>query len=151
MTCAPSLLKFLGTKLSLQIVKPKAYAEQRLFQAILVQALEDATNLSNYKKETYNKHESHLWFVNNSNDFKEICWGADIDPDFVRGEYLKLIDDGKIKFTKFQLSWIRYRELYRQYRNASDKNERKEIKKLIEKQNFQRAKEQSWGSNEFNP
>jgi hypothetical protein len=141
MTCAPSLLKFLGTKLSLEIVKPKAYAEQRLFQAILVQALEDATNLSNYKKETYNKHESHLWFVNNSNDFKEICWGADIDPDFVRGEYLKLIDDGKIKFTKFQLSWIRYRELYRQYRNASDKEERKEIKKLIEKQNFQRAKE----------
>ena len=141
MTCAPSLLKFLGTKLSLEIVKPKAYAEQRLFQAILVQALEDATNLSNYKKETYNKHESHLWFVNNSNDFKEICWGADIDPDFVRGEYLKLIDDGKIKFTKFQLSWIRYRELYRQYRNCSDKNERKEIKKLLEKQNFQRAKE----------
>ena len=94
MTCAPSLLKFLGTKLSLEIVKPKAYAEQRLFQAILVQALEDATNLSNYKKETYNKHESHLWFVNNSNDFKDICWGADIDPDFVRGEYLKLIDDG---------------------------------------------------------
>ena len=44
MTCAPSLLKFLGTKLSLEIVKPKAYAEQRLFQAILVQALEDATN-----------------------------------------------------------------------------------------------------------
>ena len=51
MTCAPSLLKFLGTKLSLAITKPKAFAEQRLFQAILVQALEDATNPSNFKRE----------------------------------------------------------------------------------------------------
>ena len=53
MTCAPSLLKFLGIKLSLEIVKPKAFAEQRLFQAILVQALEDAVNPSGFKKETY--------------------------------------------------------------------------------------------------
>ena len=50
MTCAPSLLKFLGIKLSLEIVKPKAFAEQRLFQAILVQALEDAVNPSGFKK-----------------------------------------------------------------------------------------------------
>ena len=109
MTCAPSLLKYLGTKLSLAITKPKAFAEQRLFQAIIVQALEDATNPSNFKRETYHKHDSHCWFVDNSDDFQQVCWGAELDPDFVRGEYLKMIDEGKIKFSSMQVSWLRYR------------------------------------------
>ena len=138
MTCAPSLLKFLGTKLSLAITKPKAFAEQRLFQAILVQALEDATNPSNFKRETYHKHDSHCWFVDNSEDFQQVCWGAELDPDFVRGEYLKMVDNGKIIFTKMQVAWIRYRSLYKRYREAKSKDERKEIRALILKENHKK-------------
>ena len=138
MTCAPSLLKFLGTKLSLAITKPKAFAEQRLFQAILVQALEDATNPSNFKRETYHKHDSHCWFVDNSEDFQQICWGAELDPDFVRGEYLKMVDNGKIIFTKRQVAWIRYRSLYKRYREAKSKDERREIRALILKENHKK-------------
>ena len=138
MTCAPSLLKFLGTKLSLAITKPKAFAEQRLFQAILVQALEDATNPSNFKRETYHKHDSHCWFVDNSEDFQQVCWGAELDPDFVRGEYLKMVDNGKIIFTKMQVAWIRYRSLYKKYREAKSKDERKEIRALILKENHKK-------------
>ncbi len=138
MTCAPSLLKFLGTKLSLEIIKPKSFAEQRLFQAILVQALEDAVNVSGFKKETYHKHDSHRWFMENSIDFNDVCWGADMDPEFVRGEYLKLVDTGKIHFTKLQKSWITYRNLYKRYRAASSKEERRVIKKLIVKENLKR-------------
>ena len=138
MTCAPSLLKYLGTKLSLAITKPKAFAEQRLFQAIIVQALEDATNPSNFKRETYHKHDSHCWFVDNSDDFQQVCWGAELDPDFVRGEYLKMIDEGKIKFSSMQVSWLRYRELYRRYREAGSKEERREIRALIIKENLKK-------------
>ena len=138
MTCAPSLLKFLGTKLSLAISKPKAFAEQRLFQAILVQALEDATNPSNFKRETYHKHDSHCWFVDNSEDFQQVCWGAELDPDFVRGEYLKMVDNGKIIFTKMQVAWIRYRSLYKRYREAKSKDERREIRALILKENHKK-------------
>ena len=138
MTCAPSLLKYLGTKLSLAITKPKAFAEQRLFQAIIVQALEDATNPSNFKRETYHKHDSHCWFVDNSEDFQQICWGAELDPDFVRGEYLKMVDNGKIIFTKMQVSWIRYRSLYKRYREAKSKDERREIRALILKENHKK-------------
>ena len=138
MTCAPSLLKYLGTKLSLAITKPKAFAEQRLFQAILVQALEDATNPSNFKRETYHKHDSHCWFVDNSEDFQQICWGAELDPDFVRGEYLKMVDNGKIIFTKMQVAWIRYRSLYKRYRDAKSKDERREIRALILKENHKK-------------
>ena len=138
MTCAPSLLKYLGTKLSLAITKPKAFAEQRLFQAIIVQALEDAINPSNFKRETYHKHDSHCWFVDNSDDFQQVCWGAELDPDFVRGEYLKMIDEGKIKFSSMQVSWLRYRELYRRYREAGSKEERREIRALIIKENLKK-------------
>ena len=138
MTCAPSLLKYLGTKLSLAITKPKAFAEQRLFQAILVQALEDATNPSNFKRETYHKHDSHWWFVDNSEDFQHVCWGAELDPDFVRGEYLKMVDNGKIIFTKMQVAWIRYRSLYKRYREAKSKDERREIRALILKENHKK-------------
>ena len=138
MTCAPSLLKYLGTKLSLAITKPRAFAEQRLFQAILVQALEDATNPSNFKRETYHKHDSHCWFVDNSQDFQDVCWGAELDPDFVRGEYLKMVDNGKIIFTKMQVAWIRYRSLYKRYREAKSKDERREIRALILKENHKK-------------
>ena len=118
MTCAPSLLKFLGIKLSLEIVKPKAFAEQRLFQAILVQALEDAVNPSGFKKETYYKHDSHKWFVSNSIEFQDICWGA-----------------------KLQVSWIKYRDLYKRYRECGTKEERRIIKKLILKENLKRLED----------
>ena len=138
MTCAPSLLKYLGTKLSLAITKPKAFAEQRLFQAILVQALEDATNPSNFKRETYHKHDSHCWFVDNSDDFQQVCWGAELDPEFVRGEYLKMVDNGKIKFSAMQVSWLRYRRLYKSYREAGSKEERREIRALIIKENLKK-------------
>tara|TARA_R100001463_G_scaffold855_2_gene3830 strand:+ start:459 stop:881 length:423 start_codon:yes stop_codon:yes gene_type:complete len=135
MTCAPSLLKYLGTRLSLAITKPKAFAEQRLFQAILIQALEDATNPSNFKRETYHKHDSHCWFIDNSEDFQNVCWGAELDPEFVRGEYLKMIDNEKIIFNKIQVAWIRYRALYKRYREANTKEERREIRELIIKEN----------------
>lgn len=138
MTCAPSLLKFLGTKLSLAITKPKAFAEQRLFQAILVQALEDATNPSNFKRETYHKHDSHCWFIDNSDDFQQVCWGAELDPEFVRSEYLKMVDDGKIKFSEMQISWLRYRSLYKKYREANNKEERRKIRSLILDENFKK-------------
>tara|TARA_X000001382_G_C3097643_1_gene155631 strand:- start:69 stop:464 length:396 start_codon:yes stop_codon:yes gene_type:complete len=128
----------LGIKLSLEIIKPKSFAEQRLFQAILVQALEDAVNISGFKKETYHKQDSHRWFMENSMDFNDVCWGADMDPEFVRGEYLKLVDTGKIHFTKLQKSWITYRNLYKRYRAASSKEERRVIKKLIVKENLKR-------------
>jgi len=136
MNCAPNLLKFLGIKLSLEIVKPKAFAEQRLFQAILVQALEDAVNTSGFKKETYHKHDSHKWFVSNSVDFQDVCWGADMDPEFVRGEYMKMVDNGKIFFTKLQVSWIKYRDLYKRYRAAGDKESRRKIRELIISENL---------------
>ena len=133
MTCSPNLLKNLGIKLSMELTRPKELAEQRLFQAILVQALEDVLNPSNFKKETYWKEDAYKWFFNNSEDFQDVCWAADMDPELIRGEFIKLVNNKKIKFSNKQQRWLNYRELYRLYREASSKEERREIRKKITK------------------
>ena len=123
----------MGIKLSMELTRPKELAEQRLFQAILVQALEDVLNPSNFKKETYWKEDAYKWFFNNSKDFQDVCWAADMDPELIRGEFIKLINNKKIKFSNKQQRWLNYRELYRLYREASNKEERREIRKKITK------------------
>jgi len=123
----------LGIKLSMELTRPKELAEQRLFQAILVQALEDVLNPSNFKKETYWKEDAYKWFYGNSEDFQDVCWAADIDPELIRGEFIKLIKNKKIKFSTKQQRWLNYRELYRLYREADSKEKRREIRKKITK------------------
>jgi hypothetical protein len=123
----------LGIKLSMELTRPKELAEQRLFQAILVQALEDVLNPSNFKKETYWKEDAYKWFFNNSEDFQDVCWAADMDPELIRGEFIKLVNNKKIKFSNKQQRWLNYRELYRLYREAASKEERREIRKKITK------------------
>ena len=123
----------MGIKLSMELTRPKELAEQRLFQAILVQALEDVLNPSNFKKETYWKEDAYKWFYGNSEDFQDVCWAADMDPELIRGEFIKLVNNKKIKFSNKQQRWLNYRELYRLYREADSKEERREIRKKITK------------------
>lgn len=128
----------MGIKLSMELTRPKELAEQRLFQAILVQALEDVLSPSIFKKETYWKEDAYKWFQSNSEDFQDVCWAADMDPELIRGEFLKLIKNKKIKFSKVQQRWLNYRELYRLYREAGSKEERREIRKRIYEENDKR-------------
>ena len=122
----------------MELTGHKAQAEQRLFQAIIVQALEDVTNPSSFKKETYWKEDAYKWFFNNSQDFQDVCWSADMDPEMVRGEFLKLVRNKKIIFSKLQVHWLNYRKLYKLYREAGSKEERRKIKKSIVKENLKR-------------
>ena len=109
----------------------KRPAEIRLFQAILLQAFEDSLSMSGFKRETYWKEDSYKWFLGDSKDFQYVCWNADMDPQVVRDEFVKLMKKGKIKFTELQKSWINYREFYKHYRNAKTKEEREEVKRRI--------------------
>jgi len=136
--CSPNLLKNLGIKLAMELIKEKPLSEQRLFQAIIVQALEDVMNISSFKKESYWKEDAYKWFYSNSEDFQDVCWAADMDPELIRGEFFKLIKLKKIKFSKMQTHWLNYRELYRLYREADSKEERREIKKRIDSENLKR-------------
>ena len=131
MSYSPNLLKNLGIKLAMMFTQEKRPAEIRLFQAILLQAFEDSLSMSGFKRETYWKEDSYKWFLGDSKDFQYVCWNADMDPQVVRDEFVKLMRNGKIKFTELQKSWINYREFYKHYRNAKTKEEREEVKRKI--------------------
>ena len=136
MSYSQNLLKLLGIKLANELTKTDLASNERVFRAILIQALEDAMSSSKFKRETYWKHDAHRWFLENSQDFQEICWSADLDPEFIRGEYMRLLKEREIFFSKMQAAWVDYRELYKMYRNAKDKEERRRIKSLIDKIKF---------------
>jgi predicted DNA-binding transcriptional regulator len=131
MSYSPNLLKNLGIKLAMMFTQQKRPAEIRLFQAILLQAFEDSLSMSGFKRETYWKEDSYKWFLEDGKDFQYVCWNADMDPQVVRDEFVKLMKNGKIKFTELQKSWINYREFYKHYRNAKTKEEREEVKRKI--------------------
>ena len=83
----------------MELIKEKPLSEQRLFQAIIVQALEDVMNFSSFKKEAYWKEDAYKWFYANSLDFQDVCWSAEMDPELIRGEFFKL---KKLDFLKYK-------------------------------------------------
>jgi len=129
---SPTLLKILGTEMAYRIVNVK-HPEQRLFQAIIVQAFEDCIIKTNNKRDVYNKEDSYNWFKNANDNFETVCWYADMDPVFVKDRFLKLKREKVIYFTKDELIWIEYRDKYKRYRAAKSKEARKIIKTQIDR------------------
>ena len=132
MNYSPTLLKILGTDMAHKIINVK-YPEQRLFQAIIVQAFEDCIVKTNNKRDVYNKEDSYKWFNAADDDFERVCWYADMDPSFVKDRFLKLKREKIIYFTKDELIWIEYRDKYKRYRAAKSKEARKIIKIQIDR------------------
>ena len=136
MSFSPSLLKILGTNISHALIDTTRPCEQRLFQAIIVQAFEDALNPSPTKTETYYKIDAHNWFMYPDSVFVKICWLAGFDPDIITDRYKKLQATGQVTFTKIQQNWVKYRDLYKQYRATNSSEERREIMKQIKNLEF---------------
>lgn len=136
MSYSPRLLKTLGISISAKLVNPQRTPEQRLFQAIIVQAFEDALTTSGSKLDVYQKIDAHDWFVGRDEEFEQVCWLAGFDPDIITDNYKRLRDTGQVTFSNIQQNWARYRKLYKDYRAAKDSEERSLIMKEIRKINF---------------
>ena len=108
-------------------LNPKNSSEQRLFQAIVLQAFEDALTTQGSKQDSYLKKDAHDWFLEKNKSFENVCWNAGFDPDVIHDKYKKLIEEGKVVFTELQKEWVRYRGLYRDYRAANNSQDRKNI------------------------
>tara|TARA_R100000742_G_C4273504_1_gene93068 strand:- start:922 stop:1290 length:369 start_codon:yes stop_codon:yes gene_type:complete len=110
-----------------QILKEDKSPEQKLFQAVVLQAFEDALTTHGSKQESYLKKDAHDWFLDKNNQFDSICWYAGFDPEIINEKYKKLLIEGKIKFTRLQEDWVAYRNLYKNYRAAKTSVERRNI------------------------
>ena len=77
-----------------EVVDSKKPAEQRLFQAIVLQAFEDAMTTQGSKQESYLKKDAHDWFIDKNKSFEEVCWFAGFDPDIqVNHIYGKMMEE----------------------------------------------------------
>ena len=126
MSYSPSLLKILGTELASTVLK-KHSPEQRLFQAIVLQAFEDALSTHGTKEDSYLKKDAHDWFLEKNKSFEYVCWNSGFDPEIIHEKYKRLLREGKVKFTELQQSWVKYRGLYKDYRAANNSKDRKSI------------------------
>jgi len=124
---SPGLLKILGTDIAVELIKENKSPEQRLFQAVILQAFEDALTTHGSKQESYLKKDAHDWFLAYDNTFNDICWYAGFDPELIYERYKKLIEENKVVFTELQRSWVKYRSLYKDYRAAKSSSERRGI------------------------
>ena len=70
-----------------EVVDSKKPAEQRLFQAIVLQAFEDAMTTQGSKQESYLKKDAHDWFIDKNKSFEEVCWFAGVYPDIIHEKY----------------------------------------------------------------
>jgi len=121
------LLEILGTRISRELTREQRLPEEKLFQAIILQAFEDALNMGEQKNDAYTKQDSFDWFSTLSDDFDKVCWFANFEPEVIRHKFNELTSKKVIYYTKKQLKWLRYRWLYKEYRRVENKFERRKI------------------------
>ncbi len=122
-----NLLEILGTRISRELTREQRLPEEKLFQAIILQAFEDALNMGEQKNDAYTKQDSFDWFSTVSDDFDKVCWFANFEPEVIRHKFNELTSKKVIYYTKKQLKWLRYRWLYKEYRRVKNKFERRKI------------------------
>ena len=133
MNLTNKVLKLLGMKLAADMLEEPVPQEQKLFRAILTLALEDVLSKSQGRHESVVKAEAHDWFVNDSEDYRNVCYMAGLDSDWVRERYVKALENGQVKFTMKQHLQVKYTRLYEDLRAAKDTGHRKLIQKEIDK------------------
>ena len=133
MNLTNKVLKLLGMKLAADMLEEPVPQEQKLFRAILTLALEDVLSKSQGRHESVVKAEAHDWFVNDSEDYRNVCYMAGLDSDWGRERYVKALDNGQVKFTLKQHLQVKYTRLYEDLRAAKDTGHRKLIQKEIDK------------------
>ena len=122
-----NLLEILGIRISRELTREQRLPEEKLFQAIILQAFEDALNMGEQKNDAYTKQDSFDWFSTLSDDFDKVCWFANFEPEVIRHKFNELTSKKVIYYTKKQLKWLRYRWLYKEYRRVKNKFERRKI------------------------
>jgi len=132
MNLSGRVLQLLGVSLSSEMVK-KVPNETKLWRAVLTLALEDVLNNSNSRNESVLKARSHDWFIGNSEDFQQVCFNAELDPEWVRERYQRALDTGHVKFTKKQHLQVKYSDLYNRFRKEKDIKRRRRLQKIVDK------------------
>lgn len=122
----------MGLVIAEKLIERTLDPEIRIWRSVISMALEDVLITSQERTQAVFKGEAHDWFCNNSDDFKFVCFQADLDPNYVRMKYLEAYDKGTIFFTNKQNLNIRYTKEYEKLRKTKDRERRKRHTRTIE-------------------
>jgi len=124
----------MGIKVASVLLEENKYdPEQRLWQAVLVNAFEDVVSNASDKKAAIAKWQAHKWFTEEEDNLNSVCFLAGFDPEYIQERYFKAVDEKKIKFNERQIAWGKYYEILIRYHRSEDKEQRSLIKKELER------------------
>lgn len=122
----------MGLNIAEKLVERTPDPEKRIWRAVISLALEDVMITNQNRTESVLKGEAHDWFCNNSDDFKFVCFQAEMDPKWVRTRYLNALEKKLIQFTARQHLNIKYTREYEKLRKTKDREQRKKHIRAIE-------------------
>ena len=135
MSYSPGLLKVMGIEIASSLIETNKHEpEQKLWQAVLVNAFEDVLCNASDKKSAIAKWQANEWFKNSDEkDFESICYMSGFEPDYVRQRYNLAIKENKIKFNQRQKAWGEYYKVLVKFHAADTKELKRELKLALEK------------------
>ena len=123
----------MGLNVAEKLIENTPNPDVRIWRAVIALALEDVMITNQNRTESVLKGDAHDWFCSNSDDFKMVCFQAELDPRFVRERYLDALEKGIIKFTRKQNLNISYTKEYEKLRRAITKEQRRKHNAVIDK------------------
>ena len=64
------------------------YCERQLWAAVILRAIHDSHSTAMPAEDRYARRAADAWLRGNSNDYRNACALAGVDPDYLRGRYL---------------------------------------------------------------
>jgi len=126
------LLNVMGINFATEMVKQDLPNETKMWRAVINNAIGDvALNLSD-RKSSLLKMEAHYWIMDNTEDFQQVCYLAELEPDDVRRQYIRALEQNKIVFTDRQVKWKKYNDNYQKLKTIPTKEGRRELRKIVE-------------------
>ena len=136
MSASPELYRKMGLKFTRIFVSSQVFTpEVKLWRAVVVNAIEDCTNLHSDRKNSLQKIYAHNWITSRCKDFDEVCYWGQLDPDDIEECYTTALKNKKIIFNERQVKWYSYDKLYKQM-IYSEPAIRKLLRKKLDKMRF---------------
>ena len=107
------------------------YAENYMWRAVVVSALEDTMIDRTDRKSATLKVKAHNWILSECSDFDRVCNWAMLDPESVCEAYTGAIKQKKITFKNKHIQWHRYNTLFKNSLTELDYRKKKIIKKQM--------------------
>jgi len=122
----------MGTNIASDLIKDNhQLPEQKLWRYVILNAVEDARAMAADRKTSVYKFDAHEWILN-GDTFNQTCWWANWDPDEVRLNYKKALQNRSIVFLEKHLRWHDYTKMFHKLKSAKDKDSRKYLRSKVE-------------------